>query len=60
MNAFPFMNTIVKTKSTRENLTIRMEPALKKALKIRAVHEERDLSDLIEDAAQLYLSQQAS
>jgi hypothetical protein len=37
-----------------------MEPELKKALKIRAVHEERDLSDVIEDAAQLYLSQKAS
>ncbi|UBF27452.1 hypothetical protein K9N68_05765 [Kovacikia minuta CCNUW1] len=60
MNALPFMKTVAKAKSTRENLTIRMEPALKKALKIRAVHEERDLSDLIEDAAHLYLSQKAS
>lgn len=54
------MKTVAQTKSLRENLTIRMEPKLKKALKLRAVEEERDLSDLLEDAAHLYLSQQAS
>jgi len=59
-NRLLFMKTVTHTKSLRENLTIRMEPKLKKALKLRAVEEERDLSDLLEDAAHLYLSQQAS
>lgn len=47
-------------KSTRENFTIRMEPTLKQTLKIQAIQEKRDSSDLIEDAVRLYLSQLAS
>lgn len=50
------MKTVTRSRVTRENFTIRMEPTLKKALKIRAVEEERDPSDLIEDAVTFYLS----
>ncbi|MFM7450078.1 MAG: ribbon-helix-helix protein, CopG family [Leptolyngbyaceae cyanobacterium] len=60
MNDSPFTKPLAQTKSTRENLTIRMDPKLKKTLKHRAVEEDRDLSDLLEDAAHLYLSRQAS
>lgn len=42
-------------KSSRENGTIRMNPNLKESLQIQAIREKRDLSDLIEDAAHLYL-----
>lgn len=44
--------------SKRENLTIRMHPDLKERLQIRAIQEKRHLSDLIEQAALLYLEQQ--
>lgn len=44
--------------SQRENLTIRMHPDLKERLQIRAIQEKRNLSDLIEQAALLYLEQQ--
>lgn len=43
-------------KRDRSNLTIRMEPSLKEVLQIQAIRERRDLSDLIEDGARLYLS----
>jgi predicted transcriptional regulator len=54
------MKTITRPKVTRENFTIRMQPNLKKALKIKAVEEDRDPSDLIEDAVNSYLAQNAS
>ncbi len=44
--------------SKRENLTIRMHPDLKERLQIRAIQEKHHLSDLIEQAALLYLEQQ--
>jgi hypothetical protein len=44
-------------KKDRSNLTIRMEPSLKEVLQIQAIRERRDLSDLIEDGARLYLSE---
>lgn len=42
-------------KSTRENLTIRMTPQLREELQIQAIRERRSLSDLLEDAAALYM-----
>jgi predicted transcriptional regulator len=54
------MKIVTSSKSTRENFTIRMEPDLKRTLKIRAIQENRDSSDLIEDAVRLYLAQAAS
>lgn len=52
--------TISPPKTTRENFTIRMEPALKQALQIRAIQENRVSSDLIEDALKLYFNQLAT
>ncbi|NJP12610.1 MAG: hypothetical protein HC769_33970 [Cyanobacteria bacterium CRU_2_1] len=44
----------------REALTIRMTPKLKKAVKMQAiVTENRDMSDLIEDAVLLYFNLKA-
>jgi hypothetical protein len=42
----------------RENVTIRMNPDLKEQLQIKAIKERCHLSDLIEQAALLYLEQQ--
>ncbi|HEY9631009.1 MAG TPA: ribbon-helix-helix protein, CopG family [Coleofasciculaceae cyanobacterium] len=36
-----------------------MNPEIKETLQIQAIREKRDLSDLIEDAIQLYLQQLA-
>ncbi|MCY7392859.1 MAG: hypothetical protein LH647_15640 [Leptolyngbyaceae cyanobacterium CAN_BIN12] len=52
--------TINPPKASRENFTIRMEPSLKQALKIRAIQENRVSSDLIEDALKLYFNQLAT
>ena len=49
------MQVVTSSKSSRENFTIRMEPKLKKALKIQAIEENRDSSDLIDEAVRLYL-----
>ncbi len=47
--------------TSRKNLTTRVRADLQKAIKHQAVDEERDLSDLIEDAIALYLkSKQAT
>jgi predicted transcriptional regulator len=54
------MKVVTSAKPTRENFTIRMEPNLKRSLKIRAIQENRDSSDLIEDAVRLYLAQTPS
>ncbi len=54
------MKTVTPPKAARENFTIRMEPNLKKALKIQAIEEKRDSSDLIEDALKLYFNQLAT
>jgi predicted HicB family RNase H-like nuclease len=51
--------SIVHPKSSRRNTTIRMNPEIKETLQIQAIREKRDLSDLIEDAIQLYLQQLA-
>jgi hypothetical protein len=60
IHGFSVMKTLPSSKSLRENFTIRMAPNLKKALKIQAIEENRDPSDLIEDAVKVYLSQPAS
>ena len=49
------MQVVTSSKSSRENFTIRMELKLKKALKIQAIKENRDSSDLIDEAVRLYL-----
>ena len=49
------MDIMPQSKAERENFTIRMKPKLKKALKIQAIEENRDPSDLIEDAVLRYL-----
>jgi hypothetical protein len=54
------MNVVTSSKPVRENFTIRMELTLKQSVKIRAIQENRDSSDLIEDAVRLYLAQAAS
>jgi hypothetical protein len=41
--------------SQRENLTTRMDTALKIAAKVQAAREGRNLADLLEDAVILYL-----
>lgn len=41
-------------KSERENITLRMHPVVKQNAQIQAIREKRDLSDLVEDALELY------
>ena len=48
------MNKVVD-KSERESLTIRMNPALQKRIKVQAAHEENTMSDVIEIAVTKYL-----
>jgi predicted HicB family RNase H-like nuclease len=45
----------MKKSSTRKNFTVRVKTDLQKAIRHQAVDEERDLSDLVEDALDLYL-----
>ena len=55
MHTLSITQIVTFSKSSRENFTIRMEPKLKKALKIQAIEENRDSSDLIDEAVRFYL-----
>ena len=50
------MKNIARSKSSRENLTIRMHPDLRDRAKIQAIQEQRSLSDLIEEALENLLN----
>lgn len=54
MESSTVMNKVVD-KSGRESLTIRMNPALQKRIKVQAAHEENTMSDVIEIAVTKYL-----
>lgn len=48
-----------KTKDGRIGMHTRISPELKKALKIRATREDRDLWELVEDAIKKYLKEES-
>ena len=44
-------------KTTRKNVTIRLNPDIAESIKIQAIKEKRSVSDIIEDLLRKYLDE---